>query len=175
MIVFKTERLIIKTLEVVDKNHFAELLTDEQILKDIPQKAFTERQITDRFNKNLNLDLSDLNTRKCVCGIFEKGHQELIGLALFLINENNEKELGYRFRVPYWEKGYGTETTKGMLDYYFNVLKTDKVTADANIANVASIAILTKFMKPVKDFFNERDNCTDRRFEIKKDSTLNAI
>ena len=172
MIIFQTERLIIKNLEITDKKYFAELFTDQKILKAIPQKAFTESQITDRFNRNLNLELSNLNNRKCTCGIFEKGNPEMIGLSMFLINENNGKELGYRFREYYWGKGYGTETTKGMLEYYFTVLKTEKVTADVNIENIASVKILNKFMKPVMYFFNERDNCTDRRFELKKNNWL---
>lgn len=72
--------------------------------------------------------------------------------------------------MDYWGKGYGTETTKGMLEYYFNVLKTEKVIADVNIENVASIKILNTFMKPVKDFYNERDHCKDRRFELRKNN-----
>lgn len=172
MKIFETERLIFKRLEAVDKEYFAELFTDQNVLEAIPQIAFTEGQITDRFNKSLRIELSDLKKQKCACAIFEKDNSELIGLALFLINEENEKELGYRFRLDYWGKGYGTETTKGMLEYYFNVLNTDKVTADVNITNIASIKILEKFMTPVKEFFNERDNCTDRRYELKKNNWL---
>ena len=96
----------------------------------------------------------------------------MIGLSLFLINENNDKELGYRFRVNYWGKGYGTETTKGMLEYYFQQMKVSKVTADVNIANVGSVKILNKFMDPINEFFNERDQCMDRRYEIKRESWL---
>lgn len=172
MKIFETERLIIRRLESVDKKYFAELFTDPKILELIPQKVFTKNQITDRFNKSLNLDLRDLNTQKCTCGIYEKGNPEMIGLALFLINENGEKELGYRFRTNYWRKGYGTETTKGMLEYYFQQMNVGKVTADVNIANVGSVKILDKFMTPVKEFFNERDNCTDRRYELEKNNWL---
>ena len=168
MIIFETDRLIIKSLEPANKNDFAELFTDPKILDLIPQKAYTESQISDRFNINLDLKTSALTNEKCTCGIFEKGNSEMIGLCLFLINENDEQELGYRFKVNYWGKGYGTETTKGMLNYYFKVLNVDKVTADVNIENVGSVKILNKFMKPVSEFFNERDNCTDRRYEIEK-------
>ncbi|MCG8575348.1 MAG: GNAT family N-acetyltransferase [Flavobacteriales bacterium] len=170
MKIIETERLVIKSLDTADKVYFAELFTDPDVLELIPQKAFTEEQITERFNKNLNLELSDLANQKCACGIFEKGNSELIGLALFLSNEENEKELGYRFRKKYWGKGYGTETTKGMLEFYFNTLNVTKVMADVNTANVGSVKILDKFMTPVKEFFNERDNCTDRRYELKKEN-----
>ncbi len=170
MKIFETERLEIRRLQSVDKELFAELFTDPKVLELIPQKAFTENQIKDRFNKSLNLELSDLNDQKCAFGIFERGKTELIGLALFLINEEDEKELGYRFREKYWGKGYGTETTKGMLEYYFKKMKVGKVSADVNIANVGSVKILDKFMKPVREFFNERDNCTDRRYELTKNN-----
>lgn len=172
MKIFETERLIIKRLKSLDKEYFAELFTDSKVLELIPQKAFTDSQINERFEKNLNLKLSDFDQKKCACGIFEKENPEMIGLALFLINENNEKELGYRFRANYWGKGYGTETTNGMLDFYFNIMNIDKITADVNIVNIASAKILDKFMTPVKEFFNERDNCTDRRYELKKENWL---
>ena len=91
---------------------------------------------------------------------------------LVSLNEHNEKELGYRFRACFWGKGYGTETTKGMLNYYFQEMNVNKVTADVNIANIGSVKILDKFMKPVREFFNERDNCTDRRYELEKNNWL---
>lgn len=83
MKIFETARLRVKSLEIVDKEFFAELFTNRKILELIPQKPFTEYQITDRFNKNLNLELNDLNKRKCTCEIFEKGNSEMVGLALF--------------------------------------------------------------------------------------------
>jgi ribosomal-protein-alanine N-acetyltransferase len=172
MKVFETERLTIRRLESGDEKYFSELFTDPKVLELIPEKAYTKSQITDRLNKNINMKLNDLSHQKYDCGIFEKGNPELIGLALFLINEHGEKELGYRFRVAYWGKGYGTETTKGMLEYYFRQMKVSKVTADVNIANVGSVKILDKFMTPVKEFFNERDNCTDRRYELEKNNWL---
>lgn len=172
MKIFETERLEIRRLGSFDKEYFAELFTDPKILELIPQKAFTEDQIKDRFNKDLNLELSDFNKQKCDCGIFEKGKPEMIGLALFLINGDGEKELGYRFRANYWGKGYGTETVKGMLEYYFLQMSVNKVTADVNITNVGSVKILEKFMTPVKEFFNQRDNCKERRYELEKNNWL---
>lgn len=53
MTIFETERLIIKKSGSRDKKYFAELFSDPKILEIIPQKAFTENQITERFNKSL--------------------------------------------------------------------------------------------------------------------------
>jgi len=80
--------------------------------------------------------------------------------------DEGDRELGYRFRVEYWGKGYGTEVTKGLIDFCFQDLKIEKITADVNVENIASTKILNKFLKPVREFFNEKDNCTDRRYEL---------
>ncbi|MFS4417081.1 GNAT family N-acetyltransferase [Maribacter sp. 2307ULW6-5] len=168
MTLFETERLLVKRLEMADRKCYAELFTDPKVLHLVPQKPLTENEIRNRFTPNLTLTKIDLSYRKCDFGLFVKGHAEMIGLALFLLNEKGEKELGYRFGKAHWGKGYGTETTKGMLDYYFSQMKVSKVTADVNLANVGSVKILEKFMKPVREFHNERDHCTDRRYEVQK-------
>lgn len=170
MTLFETERLIVKRLENKDQVDFVELFSDPKIIEPIPQPKPTEEELSEEFSQSLNLKESILEREKCMCGIFKKGNPEMIGLCLFLTNDEHEKELGYRFKTDYWGKGYGTETTRGMIDYYFNELNVDKVTADVNIENIGSVKILNKFMKPVKVFFNERDNCTDRRYEIYKEN-----
>lgn len=172
MKIFETERLVILSLERKDQNNFVELLSDPKIIEPIPQPRLTERQILDKFHENLNLKPSDLQRDKYICGIFEKGNPEMIGLSLFLTNDDNEKELGYRFRTNYWGKGYGTEIAKGILDFYFNILNVKKVAADVNTDNLGSARILGKFMKPVKEFFNEDRNCNVRRYEIEKSNFL---
>lgn len=48
----------------------------------------------------------------------------------------------------------------------------DKITADVAIQNLNSIKILEKFMTAKKEFFNELDNCTDRRYEVLKNNWL---
>ena len=172
MIIFETKRLIINSLENKDQNNFIQLLSDPKIIDPIPQPRFTESEILNKFHDNLNLELNDLQRDKYTCGIFEKGNPEMIGLCLFLTNDENDKELGYRFRREYWGKGYGTEATKGMIDHYFNELNVEKVAADVNTENIGSAKILEKFMKPVKEFFNEERNCTVRRYEIEQHNWL---
>lgn len=168
MEVFETKRLVVRTLESKDQNNFIELLSDSKIIEPIPQSKLSESQILDKFYENLDLKWSDLQREKYTCGIFEKGNPEMIGLCLFLTNDENDRELGYRFRVDYWGKGYGTETTKGMLQHYFKTLNTQKVAADVNTENIGSAKILEKFMRPVKEFFNPERNCTVRRYCIEK-------
>ena len=99
--------MIIETIGNKDQKDFFELLSDPKIIEPIPQPKFSENQMLEKFSESLNLK-SVLEIERCACGIFEKENPEMIGLALFLTNDENEKELGYRFKVKYWNKGYGT-------------------------------------------------------------------
>ncbi len=51
-------------------------------------------------------------------------------------------------------------------------MNESKVTADVNLANVASVKILDKLMEPTRDFFNERENCDERRYNLMKKDWL---
>ncbi|MCK5906511.1 MAG: GNAT family N-acetyltransferase, partial [Flavobacteriales bacterium] len=155
MEVFRTERLVIKTLEKKDEIFFTELLSDPQIIDSIPHPPFAIEQISNKFNSYLNSDNDILSNKRSVWGIFVKGNPDMIGLCLFITNNDGDRELGYRFRVDYWGKGYGTETTKGIIDFALITLKLDKITADVDVTNIASIKILEKFLHPVKEFYNE--------------------
>ena len=46
-----------------------------------------------RFNSNLNLDVNHLKHKEFLCGFF-KTFPEMIGLAMFLINEKGQREIG---------------------------------------------------------------------------------
>ena len=168
MIIFETERLTIKSLERKDQNNFTILLSDPCIIDPIPQVRLDAKEIMVKFQENLNLKLMDLKREKYIGGIFEKGNPEMIGLCLFLTNDENVRELGYRFRKSCWGKGYGTETTKGIIDYYFNKMQVLKVAADVNTENIGSVRILEKFLIPKTEFFNEERQCRVRRYELEK-------
>jgi RimJ/RimL family protein N-acetyltransferase len=166
--VFKTERLLVKSIAEVHRKEFVELLTAEEIISAIPQKKPSKENIEIKFQQALSFDGNIKINKKTILGIFEKDKNELIGLAAFLTNNDLDKELGYRFREPYWGKGYATEIAEGMINYSFNVLKIEKITADVWVNNIPSAKVLSKFLKPVKEFYNKNDDCTDRRYELLK-------
>ncbi len=172
MKLFKTSRLIIKTLDRADFIYFNELFTDSKILNFIPKKNYTPKHILKRFNSNLNLDINHLKHKEFLCGIFLKHLPEMIGLAMFLLNAKGQREIGYRFRTLYWGNGYGTETTNGIINYIFNQLNESLITADVNENNSASIKILEKFMNFEKKFYNVTDSCSERRYTLSKENWL---
>jgi ribosomal-protein-alanine N-acetyltransferase len=172
MKIFDTERLNIRALKYDDEKYFIELLSSSEIIKPIPQPELELDDILKKFHTYLKNSGEILENTRCVWGIYEKDKSELIGLCLFLTNNEDDRELGYRFRSKYWRKGYGTEVTKGIIEFAFEELNLEIITADVNIENINSVKILDKFLRPVKEFYNKIDDCTDRRYEIKRDNWL---
>ncbi len=168
MIIFQTPRLDIRNFKSADKAYFVELVTKLEIIEPVPQSPMPAKQIEEKFAKAINPQGTILDNETSIWAICEKGREEVIGLCALLTNDENDRELGYRFRVEYWGKGHGTEIARGLIDFSFQDLKLEKITADVDIRNIASAKILSKFLKPVREFFNEKDNCIDRRYELYK-------
>ena len=80
--------------------------------------------------------------------VVEKESNLLIGWSgLKLLTEpingfKNVYELGYRFLLEFWGKGYATEAGKAVLDYGFNKMNLDTIYACADIENLDSNKIL---------------------------------
>lgn len=172
MTIFSTERLEIKELKKEDEAFFLELLSAPEIIDPIPQPKWPLEKMINMFNDHSKHVDHPMRKDRVVWGVYEIGNPDLIGLCAFLTNDENQREIGYRFRKKYWGKGYGTEVTKHMIDYCFKTFDLDLLTADVNIENTGSVKILEKFFLPVREFFNENDNCTDRRYVLKKENWL---
>lgn len=83
----------------------------------------------------------------------------------------NFYEIGYRFKLEFWGKGFATETAKAALDYTFDVLNEDTAYGMIHHENLASARVLEKigFQKTdeyVEDgipcFFFENKNTAPR-------------
>lgn len=172
MIIFKTDRLEIREMKEVDLLFFIELLSAPEIIEPIPQPKWTEEEIINKFKDFIDYPINPKTKDKVIWGVYEKDKNELIGLCAFLTNDEDQREIGYRFRKKYWGVGYGTELTKNMIEYCFNDLELMTLTADVNTQNIGSVKILEKFFKPVKEFYNERDKSLDRRYILEKEIWL---
>jgi len=168
-IIFNTERLQIRTLEADDADLFFEMMSDPRVMEPIPQKIFSRNQSDSKLAELIEMEASSDTRIWCMS---EKGKNKLIGICGFLKNDENDEELAYRFMEKYWGKGLGTEIASALIDHGFNMLKADKITADVWVKNTNSEKILTKFMSQVKEFYNAKDNCTDRRYELKREIWL---
>jgi len=168
--IFETERLTIRALNSTDSAPFFDMMGNPIVMNPIPQKVMTRGEsdvVLEKFTPPQTTDLD-----KQVWAIIEKESTSFIGLCAFLKNNENDEEIAYRLREQFWGVGYGTEIAKGLIDFGFYKKKYLKITADVNIDNHNSAKILNKFMLPVREFYNNDDQCTDRRYELYKEDWL---
>ncbi|MEJ6615602.1 MAG: GNAT family N-acetyltransferase [Crocinitomicaceae bacterium] len=161
--IFDTERLVVRPLNVNDREDFFDMMGNPKVMNPIPREAMDRETSDQHFEKHLN---SNTNSETKVWAIASKDDATFIGIAAFLKNNEKEDEIGYRIREKFWGIGYGTEIVKGLIDYGFNVLNVELITADVYAENVKSIKILDKFFERYFEIYNSEDNCTDLRYKL---------
>ncbi|MES2780507.1 MAG: GNAT family N-acetyltransferase [Bacteroidota bacterium] len=165
--IFETTRLYVRQLEENDEAAFFELMSNPNVMDPIPQKPLDKAESISQLTELILWEKSSDTKIWCLC---EKGCNNLIGISGVLKNDEKEDEIAYRIIETYWGNGYGTEITKGLIDYCFVKLKSDLVTADVWVDNVKSVKILNKYFTAKKEFFNAEDNCIDRRYILKREN-----
>lgn len=164
---FQTKRLFIRKLNSADKELFYELMGNPNVMKLIPRNTLTKEQSDNRFEELIALEKSENNKIWCLT---LKDNTDLIGICGFVQTNEGHFEIAYSILEKWWKNGFGTEIAKGLIQYSFEKLNLDKITAVVNIENVYSIKILDGLMMPMHDAVNTKDNCTDRYYELGKDN-----
>ena len=168
--IFETERLTVRILTPLDTDPFFDMMSNPNVMDPIPRPVM-KRAESDAFLDKL-ISSKTFNSDKQVRAIVEKKSNCFIGLCAYLKNDKNDDEIGYRLREQFWRIGYGTEITKGLINYGFSEKGCTKITADVYVENIGSTKILDKFMIPIKDFYNNEDKCMDRRYEVLKEDWI---
>ena len=163
--IFETERLAVRSFRESDKDLFFKMMSNPNVMNPIPQKVMTKSESDLKFEELRSAKNSSLQN---IWVLTEKERNEFIGLCGFLKNDEEEDEIAYRLMERYWGNGYGTEIAKGLVEFGFTEMRSNKITADVNIANLKSVKILERFLNPAREFYNERDKCVDRRYAIYK-------
>jgi ribosomal-protein-alanine N-acetyltransferase len=79
-------------------------------------------------------------------GIFLQGKPSLIGTIGFyrLDAANLKSEIGYMLLPDFWRQGLGTEAMQAVMHFGFAEMKLNRIEADINPDNAASIALCKK-------------------------------
>ena len=78
-------------------------------------------------------------------GVWESESGELVGdCSLFFADEHGDWELAYGLRRERWGRGYATEAARACVRYGFDQLGLEKIVADVDSANRASVRVLEK-------------------------------
>lgn len=142
-IIFQSPHLYFREFTKNDVQPLFELNSNPNVIKYVHEPAPTLENVTDiLFNSILPQYTLYKHGRWAV---HLKSNDEFIGwCGLKYIKEDDEIDLGYRFKEEYWGNGYGYEAAKATIDYGFKNLKLKRIVATALPQNTASWKIMEK-------------------------------
>ena len=144
----KTERLLIRPINVDDIQDFYEILSQEEVVEYLPEDVMSMEEVkeiiswlNDCYEKN-TLE----NIIKFTVVIVHKENNKVIGWCGVgpLEYDPSDMELFYGIRKEYWGKGIATEASKAMLHYGFDTIGLEKIVAVVKPENVASKKVIEK-------------------------------
>lgn len=152
--VFESERLRFRRWKESDKENFASMNQDPEVMKFFPEKLSKQESDSriERFEKHLD---------EKGYGIWAVERKEdgafigFIGLLeiSFEVDFQFKTEIGWRLDKAYWKKGYAVEGAKACLDYAFNELKLNEVYSFTATSNFPSETVMKRIgMVKVKEF-----------------------
>ncbi len=138
-------RLTLKELNLGDLDNIHLLLslpeTDEFNTMGIPENIeFTERLLADW------LGIRELVPRTKYVFKIEDTESNFIGLIGLNMGKPNylTGEVWYKLHKDFWNRGYGTEALKRLLEFCFSDLKLHRIEAGCAVENYGSIRVLEK-------------------------------
>ena len=146
MIQFATERLVIKEIIIAEElDALLSIYTQKENMQYIQSGKYdwTLQELEDRYKATNEAGYSN------GYGVFAvklKDENKVIGEAgLFdSFSDPKKMELGYIIDRAYWNRGYGTEVCRGLIDYAFNRLGCTELIARMYDQNLASVRVCEK-------------------------------
>lgn len=149
----ETNRLIIRhwTLSETDRQVWHELNSDEKVMRFFPFRR--TRKEADAVLEQFTQKVKSVGYGWAVACLKDSG--EPIGFTgLSRVNFDAEftpaTEIGWRYVVSHWRKGYASEAAFALIDHGFNDLNLGKIISFAAIDNTPSTAIMSRIgMNPI--------------------------
>ncbi len=139
-----TERLTLRQLSIEDENEIFALRSDDEVNKflDRPKANSIEdaRQFINKINDNI------AKAQAILWAITWKDNFKLMGtICLWKISKEDARaEIGYEL-IPYWQgKGIMQEAMTKIIEYGFEQIKLQSITAELSPCNVRSVRLLEK-------------------------------
>ncbi len=161
--IFETERLLIRNLNLRDLNAFHEMESNPKVL----QFADGEVKVIDEHIIELKELISKYDNPDndfWIYAIERKSDQLFIGTVAF-VKDKNDDEIGYRFLEKYWNLGFGSEVCKGII-LYCKKIRMKKIIGYVVDENIASAKILEKYNFKIVDQFLNDENQQETKYEL---------
>lgn len=176
-----TNRLSLEKFKLEDsKAAFRNWVNDPEVTKYLTWNPHGDLSVT---NSLINLWINEYKSRDNYnWAINLKDENEVIGsIAVVEIDEENKScDIGYCMSKKYWGKGIMTESLKAVIDYLFEEVDFNKITARHDTRNGASGKVMVKsgmeYVETLKriEVPNDKGVCDMKIYEISKDEWKKA-
>jgi len=137
MIVFETERLIVRKATLDDVAHFYALWTNPQVMENV---GFPKGlKVTHAQVENLIGEQGDGAYNGRLLITLKATGEKLGEAALHLPDENGIAETDVKLLPQFWGNKYGAEVKRGLVEYQFSHTDCKVVQASPSVNNIASI------------------------------------
>ncbi|MCT4619858.1 MAG: GNAT family N-acetyltransferase [Marinisporobacter sp.] len=141
LVVFETDRLLLRTLKHEDLDFVMNFWGNEEVMKYCGNNGSRERE-----QKAIEFYIK-LQKEKgfSTYAVILKENSEVIGACGFNPTKDDHKiELIYHFAIKYWGKGFATEAANACINYARENLKINKIIASIHPRNLVSKKVLEK-------------------------------
>ncbi len=140
----ETDRLDLRELEPADLQDVYEYASDPQVAATSLWKTHRSLDdsldyITGAIDQYRRHDLGPW-------GVILRAENKLIGTIAFASwNANHARiEIGYALSRRYWNRGFATEAARRVIEYGFDALRLNRISAYCGVDNIASARVLEK-------------------------------
>lgn len=138
----KSPRFVLRPPEYSDSSRLAELMNDYDVVKNLMRAPYPYSE-EDARNFVSMVALQRANGESFVFTILRASDEEVLGTCGINL-EDGVFDLGYWIGKPFWGQGVATEAAERTIQFAFNSLKADKLTAGWFADNPASGHVLEK-------------------------------
>ncbi|PIE46210.1 MAG: GNAT family N-acetyltransferase [Gammaproteobacteria bacterium] len=143
----KTKRLILRNWQASDRQHFAEMNADTEVMQFFP-KMLTKEESNAQIGR---MQAKHEQNGWGAWAVVVKKTGEFIGMVGLneveidnAIPETPFVEIAWRLRKAHWGKGYAFEAATACLDYAFNTLRLENIYAFTALINEPSRRLMEK-------------------------------
>jgi ribosomal-protein-alanine N-acetyltransferase len=141
----ETERLLLREFTLVDWPAVMAYQNDSKYLLYYRWKHRSSSEVRDFVQGFIEWQRQKPRRKYQLIATLKKSGELIGNCGIRGRDENDfEGELGYEVAPNYWGKGYATEAARVVLDFGFDVLKLERVSAECVLENRGSSRVLEK-------------------------------
>ncbi len=155
MVILQTPRLYLRKIQTDDYSSVCSILQDIDVMY-AWEHAFSDEEVAEWIDENIMRYNRDGYS---YWAVIEKTSDKLIGFTGLIAEQadgENYVGVGYIYKNLYWGNGYAFEAASACVDYAFNTLRLNEITAQIRPENTASRRVAERLGMSIKKRFIRR-------------------